>query len=248
MSSDGRVTNAARPDSKILDAEPWKERGPVDELIGLQQEAFRADSEGERGEFGSIVMEMSRIESLIGNHSEAAAYAYEAAEAFAQSGRLEDAISAQSTLAKESRTLDSPDMALSALTSALSLRMDWEGDPFDIPRPVKTEDAEPVLRLVRSFSAGYFSAKWTPHHTQDLIYPAPFMPRKTRLPSKDVADELNMRVWHLNAVREGLADETFDRTLFLVESISLELITLSRKAELQSRSRLGHIAGVLFGV
>lgn len=143
-----------------MNAAPWNERGPVDELIDLQQQAFQADSDGARGQFGSIVMKMSQIESAIGNHSEAAAYATEATSAFEEAGHLEHAIAAHSILAREHRTLGSPDLALASLQDIIRLKVNGDGGMLDTPKPIASAEVMPILRLILSRTAGYRSGSF----------------------------------------------------------------------------------------
>ncbi len=176
-------------DIRSLDAEPWKERGPVDELIELQQWAFQADRAGNSGEFGATVMNMSRVESAIGNHSEAAAYAGEAAEAFEQGGHTEEAVGARSTLAREHRTLFTPDLALASLHDVMKLRTTTPGERGQTGRQMDFA-IHPVLRLVASFTMTYLSSSWTYHTAQDNEYPVPLLPPKSPRPSREASEEL----------------------------------------------------------
>lgn len=146
-------------DIRIIESEPWNERGPIDELIGLQAEAFKADKEGDLGRFGGAILAMSRMESLIGNHSEAAAYARQAGEAFVSSGNHDgEAVAAFATAAKEHRTLESPELALSSLEDMLVTRSGKLGLFDEGCESVPVEESIPLVRLVRSFTAAYCSS------------------------------------------------------------------------------------------
>ncbi|MDB5171060.1 MAG: hypothetical protein JWO35_754 [Candidatus Saccharibacteria bacterium] len=177
-------------DIQIFDAAPREERDAVDRLMDLQQQAFRADRLGNYGQFGSLAMQMSHIERSIGNHSEAAAYADEAAEVFEQGGRTGDAIAARSTLAKEYRTLYSPDLALASLQDVLSLRTILSGSTIDSKARLLDADIQPVLRLLDSFSCTYLSSGFVGRETSDNDYPAVHLPNKSPRPSRDAVEEL----------------------------------------------------------
>lgn len=145
-------------DIQALDAMPWEKHGPVDKLIDLQQRAFRADHAGNYGEFGATVTRMSRIESSLGNHAEAAAHADEAAGVFERGGHTEAAVGAHSTLAKEHRTLYTPNLALASLQDVMRLRTLVPGEREQAGRLVDG-NMQPVLRLVASFTMTYLSSQ-----------------------------------------------------------------------------------------
>jgi hypothetical protein len=176
-------------DIRIFDDEPWAVRGPVDELIDLQQRAFASDRAGDYTQFGRVTMQMSGIEHSIGNHSEAAVYATEAAGAFMTAGNAGEAIGAQATLAKEHRTLLSPNLALGTLKDIIELRAQMSGGMKE-GHWVLDADMNPVLRLARSFTATYLASKLVgPVELDDPEYPSVYLPKGPR-PSSDASEEL----------------------------------------------------------
>jgi hypothetical protein len=187
MPDDVPTTPEYAHDIRVIDAEPWNERTAVDKLINLQDLAFRADSVGRLDQFGSLVLQMSQIEHAIGNHSEAAAYASEAAGAFVTGGHVVEAVSAHATHAKECCTLESPDLALASLEQVLSLRTKASGHDGS---PVLDASIIPVLRLSASFMATYSSSWLVQHYTDDSEYPAVVLPPKTPKPSRHASQSL----------------------------------------------------------
>lgn len=232
-------------DIQIFDAEPWKEQGPIDELIDLQQRAFLADRLDNYGQFGSLVMEMSRVEHSIGNHSEAAAYANEAAEAFQRGEYREGAIAAHSTLAKEYRTLYSPDLALASLGEVISLRTKLSGEIYDSHDLVLDGDMQPVLRLIQSFTATYNSSWLTHHDTEDKEYPSPCLPKSAR-PSRDATESLFYSLDHLVDIPVAVTDK--EAAMILLRLCLLYKDLASRRLNLSSTDRkIANSKSGLFG-
>jgi hypothetical protein len=180
---------ADRPDLRILDSEPWRQAGqPVDQLIGLQQQAFVADLAGNHHQFGTVVMAMSQAERDIGNHTEAAAYASEAADAFLKAGSPDDAAAARATEAREYRTLYSPDLALASLSEVLALRQGvLPTSSSDSVAGRLDSRALPTMRLLANFT-GTFSRREVTHDIDGKAYPAVFISKYPR-PSKDAAEQ-----------------------------------------------------------
>jgi hypothetical protein len=235
-------------DIKIFDAEPWTVRGPIDNLIDLQQQAFQADYSGNRPEFGAVVMEMSRIESSIGNHSEAAAYADEAAAAFTEEGLREDAIAAHATLAREHRTLDSPSLALASLAELARLKVNWEGGLLDVPKRVPDEEVMAIVRLVKSFTHGYLSTSWVLYETGDGRYPTVPVPKGGERPAADAVNRLGEQLVRLNAVRGAETDDGgFDPVYCDVNIVFKDLSALRYAANYRALSRLGRMKATFLG-
>lgn len=187
MSDDLQPSPEYAHDIRVIDAEPWDERTAIDELINLQDLAFRADRVGRLDQFGSLVLQMSQIEHAIGNHSEAAAYASEAAGAFVTGGHVVEAVSAYATHAKECCTLESPDLALASLEQVISFRTKASGHDGS---PVLDASIIPVLRLSDSFMATYSSNWLVQHYTDDFEYPAAVLPPKSPKPSRHASQSL----------------------------------------------------------
>lgn len=171
-----------RPDLEILDSEPWREANqPIDVLINLQQQAFEADRAGNYQQFGTVLMTMSRVEHDIDNHGEAAAYASEAAEAFEKAGSVEDATAAHATVAKEYRTLFSPDLAVASLQEVIALTgrgSDCSSpDSSSAPLDIKTL---PNIRLLANF-VSTFSGVIFEDGKNGIGYPAVVFPKYPKL-------------------------------------------------------------------
>lgn len=212
----------------------------------LQQQAFRADSAGNHGEFGAIVLHMSRVERSIKNHPGAAAYADEAATAFEQAGDLEGAIAAHSILAREYRTLDSPDLAFASLQAIIRLKRASAGWESDQPTAIPGAEIEPILRLIKSFTACYLSSGLVHYSTEDAQYPAPRLPKGSQRPSEVAAEGLMGDVWRLSTTREATTDDRFDTVFFRAESVCDDLLALRDGAVYRSKPWYGRLGIVLF--
>jgi hypothetical protein len=95
----------------------------VDRLIALQRQVFEADtSETSRKRVGEIYVEMASIESATSNFGEAAAYGFDAVEAFERAGDFENAVAGWCIVAAARGRLNMPVEAYNALARGIHLQ------------------------------------------------------------------------------------------------------------------------------
>jgi hypothetical protein len=221
-------------------AEPWPQTDKVDELIDLQQQAFRADRVGNYGQFGVLVMQMSKIEGSIGNHTEAAAYAGEAAEAFEQGGLAREALGARSALAREHRITYAPNLALASLQDVLRLRTELSGEETGSTTSIIDGELKPVLRFVNSFTLTYLNST-----ADDNEYPAYFLPKSPR-PTREATEGLMGNLDELLDMPVSMNGEETAMTLLYIHMLYQQLaerqLGLSKPARKTAKSQATRLA------
>jgi hypothetical protein len=224
---------------------------PVDRLISLQQIAFEADCAGNHRRFGNAVLLMADTEREIGNHSEAAAYADTAAAAFVrgEDADLDGALSAHSTLAKEWRTLESPNLAFAALQEVVRLRVAASGKAAGVASGLVGPELQAVLRLAGSFTATYRSTFLTgTFNTEDPQYPVPHLAFNSPRPSKDASEGLMNSLDGLLEAPVAMTGGSVPTTLLYLQYLYVDLSSrrlnldkVGRKHADSQRQRLGKV-------
>ncbi len=142
-------SEAYAKDIQRLDAEPWNERGIVDDLVDLQQQAFEAEMAGDDAQAAAFYEQMGVLEGSLHNAAEEADYATTAAGLYETSELYDRAIAAHCVAAKAHHRGGSPELFYGSFKSAVDLRVRVETTASAPASPYATD--EKIVPLLRMF-------------------------------------------------------------------------------------------------